>query len=394
MSGDNGYNYVESFRTQLEQKYSRELTSAALTTDRAIFMGAKTVKIPRLDLGGYKDHARTGGWNRQVLANDFELKVLEHDRNVEFYVDAMDVDETNQILSAANITNVFVTEQAIPEMDKYRYSKIYAEYTELSKSPDTTRPDLDNVLEIFDAMMKQMDEAEVPLEGRRLYVTPTIQELLKQAKDLNRTFMVQGSGGTINRAVRSLDDVEMVMVPSSRMKTAYNFTSGALPAVGARQINMILLHPRSVIAPIKHTAIYLWPPGSHTTGDGYLYQNRSYTDLFLIERKADGIMINVGTEGMLKKLTFVCVAGDNTGETKIASGGVDPAATGTNTYVYKINGMLPYLGEVMTNKGWTAYGLGDALSVAAGNDIALVEIDSASKAVAGGIAAAVPKAGS
>lgn len=290
------YNYVDSFLTQLEQKYSRELTSSALTTQNTIFMNAKTIKIPRLDLAGYKDHSRAGGWNRQAISNDFELKVLQHDRDVEFYVDAMDVDETNQILSAANITNTFVTEQAIPEMDKYRYSKIYSEYTGLEKTPDTTVPSLENVLQIFDALMKAMDEAEVPLEGRRLYVTPTIMELLKQANDLRRVVMVQNKGGAVNRAVRSLDDVEMVMVPSSRMKTAYDFTDGAVPAVGAKQINMILIHPRSVIAPIKHTAIYLWPPGSHTGGDGYLYQNRSYTDLFLIERKADGVQINVEGE--------------------------------------------------------------------------------------------------
>lgn len=182
------YNYVDSFLTQLEQKYSRELTSSALTTESAMFIGAKTVKIPRLDLGGYKDHDRSGGWNRQAISNDFELKVLQHDRNVEFYVDAMDVDETNQILSAANITNTFVQEQAIPELDKYRYSKIYSEYTGLGKTPDTTAPTLDNVLQIFDAMMKAMDEAEVPLEGRKLYVTPTIIELLKQANDLRRGF--------------------------------------------------------------------------------------------------------------------------------------------------------------------------------------------------------------
>lgn len=287
------YNYVDAFLTQLEQKYSRELTSSALTTQNTIFMNAKTIKIPRLDLAGYKDHSRAGGWNRQAISNDFELKVLQHDRDVEFYVDAMDVDETNLILSAANITNVFVTEQAIPELDKYRYSKIYSEYVALGKTPDTTVPTLDNVLQIFDAMMKAMDEAEVPLEGRKLYVTPTIMELLKQANDLRRVVMVQQSGGAVNRAVRSLDDVEMVMVPSSRMKTAYDFTDGAVPAVGAKQINMILIHPSSVIAPIKHAAIYLWPPGSHTGGDGYLYQNRIYTDLFLIERKADGVQINV-----------------------------------------------------------------------------------------------------
>lgn len=290
------YNYVDSFLTNLEQKYSRELTSAALTTDRAIFMGAKTIKIPRLDLGGYKDHSRSGGWNRQDIANDFELKVLQHDRDVEFYVDAMDVDETNQILAAANVTNVFASEQAIPELDKYRYSKIFSEYTELGKDVDETVPDVQNVLEIFDELMQDMDEAEVPLEGRVLYANPTIEKLLKQAQELRKVVLVSSNNGGVARAVRSLDDVQLRMVPSSRMKTAYDFTDGATEAPDARQINMILVHPRSVIAPIKHSAIYLWEPGSHTGGDGYLYQNRSYTDLFLIERKADGVQINVAPE--------------------------------------------------------------------------------------------------
>ncbi len=287
------YNYVDSFLTQLQQKYSRELTSNGLTTQNATFVNAKTVKIPRLDVGGYKNHSRAGGWNRQAISNDFELKVLNFDRDVEFYVDAMDVDETNQILSAANTTNVFEEEQAIPELDKYRYSKIHSDYVALGKTPDTTALTVSNILQVFDKLMKNMDEAEVPLEGRILYVTPTIQELLKQANDLRRVVLVGNNSGNIDRATRSLDDVKMIMVPSSRMKTVYDFTNGAVEGVGAKQINMILIHPQAVIAPIKHSAIYLWEPGSHTGGDGYLYQNRRYTDLFLINRKADGIQINV-----------------------------------------------------------------------------------------------------
>ena len=71
----------------------------------------------------------------------------------------------------------------------------------------------------------------------------------------------------------------------------------SVPGVGAKQINMILVNPAAVIAPVKHSAIYLWEPGSHTGGDGYLYQNRRYTDLFLIERKADGVQINAEAAG-------------------------------------------------------------------------------------------------
>ncbi|SFE11330.1 hypothetical protein SAMN04487969_101123 [Paenibacillus algorifonticola] len=287
------YNYVESFLTVLQQKYAQELTSSELTTANAQFVGTKTVKIPRLDVAGYKDHSRNGGWNRQSIANDFELKVLQHDRDVEFFVDTMDVDETNQILSAANVTNVFEDEQAIPELDKYRYSKLYSEVVDLGGALDTTVPTIANVLNIFDDLMEEMDEASVPQSGRILYATPTMHKLLKQAEKVQRTIEVTNNNGVVNRAVRSLDDVKLKMVPSDRMKSAFDFTNGAVPGVGAKQINMILVHPSAVLAPVKHSAIYLWEPGSHTGGDGYLYQNRKYTDLFAIERKLKGIQINV-----------------------------------------------------------------------------------------------------
>ncbi|MNW40115.1 hypothetical protein D3C74_172210 [compost metagenome] len=287
------FNYVDSFQTVLQQKYTQELTSADLTSDKLQWMDAKTIKLPRLDVAGYKDHSRSGGWNRQSIQNDFEPKVLQHDRNVEFYVDAMDVDETNQILSAANVTNVFETEQAIPELDKFRYSKLFSEHSTFGGTPNTTVLDITNVLKVYDKLMEDMDEASVPEAGRILYATPSVHTLLKQAEDIRRITSVDSNNGTVNRVVRSLDDVRLKKVPSDRMKTVYDFSDGAVPGVGAKQINMILVHPSAVKAPIKHSAIYLWSPGSHTGGDGWLYQNRSYTDLFVIERKVKGVQINV-----------------------------------------------------------------------------------------------------
>lgn len=288
-------NYVEQFRTQLEQKYARELTSSDLTSNNINFIGTKTIKIPRLTVAGYKEHSRAGGWNRQDLANDFEIKVLAHDRDVEFYVDAMDVDETNQIVSAGNITNTFEEEQAIPEMDAYRFSKLYYDYTTtFSKVADTTALTTATVLTVFDQFMEDMDDAGVPQSGRILYVTAAVHTLLKNAEHVQRMLTVNGSNdGRIRRIVRSLDDVKIVTVPKDRFMTVYDFSDGFEPDDTALQINMALIHPRSVIAVDKHSAIYLWPPGSHQTGDGYLYQNRRYGDLFLIENKLDGVKINV-----------------------------------------------------------------------------------------------------
>lgn len=57
------------------------------------------------------------GYNGGTYANEFETKSLDHDRDIEFYIDPMDVDETNQIVSIANIQSRFEKTQAIPEWD-------------------------------------------------------------------------------------------------------------------------------------------------------------------------------------------------------------------------------------------------------------------------------------
>lgn len=291
----NTVNYVEQFRTQLEQKYARELVSGDLGNNGATFVGTKTIKIPRLTLGGYSEHSRAGGWSRKDLSNTWEVKTLEHDRDVEFYVDSMDVDETNQILSAGNITNQFEEEQAIPELDAYRFSKIFSEYTTtFGQTADTTVLTEANVLAIFDQLMEEMDDEGVPMDGRILYVSAQVNTMIKRAEEISRTIVVDGNNNNvINRGVRALDDVTIKTVPKARFMTQYDFTDGFTPAVGAKNINMILVHPRSVIAVDKHSAIYLWAPGTHTTGDGYLYQNRRYGDLFLIENKVTGVKMNV-----------------------------------------------------------------------------------------------------
>ena len=90
----------------------------------------------------------------------------------------------------------------------------------------------------------------------------------------------------------------MVTVPSARMKSKYDFSDGFTAADDARQINMILLHPSCVIAPVKRSAIYLFAPGEHTAGDGWLYQNRFFTDLFIISSKIGGVKINVEAESV------------------------------------------------------------------------------------------------
>ena len=294
-------NHAEQYQQALQQKFSQGLSFFEIynTPNNQIikWTGAKTIQIPRITVGGFTDVDRDVVGNSTRRAdNDWEPKTLAHDREFKTLVDPMDVDETNMALTIANITRVFNDEQKIPEMDKYMASKLYSEFTTFGKTADTTALTVDNVLSIFDDFMADMDDAEVPQEGRILYVTSQVNKLLKQAKEIQRMLILNPNNGAANRNVYSLDDVTIKRVPSSRMKTAYNFTDGAVPDAAAKQINMILVHPAAVISPQKYEFVSVDEP---TAGSGgkYLYYERKYWDVFAIEKKVDGIKFNVEGAG-------------------------------------------------------------------------------------------------
>ena len=290
------YDYAEQFTNLLQQKYATELKSDDLTKSNlgVQFMNAQTIKLPRMSLSGYKDHTRTPGFNSGTMSNDWEPKKLSHDRDIEFWIDPMDIDESNLTLAVANIQNTFETEQAIPEKDSYRFSKLHSELkTYKASNINSTVIDAAIFLEQFDEFMAKMDEAGVPEEGRILYVTPSINKIVKQAEGIERSIIIT-TPNSINRKVHSLDDVTIKMVPAARMKTLYDFTDGCVVDATAKQINFILVHPSCVVCRDKYAYIKIFTPGTDSrTGDGYLYQNRNYGDLFLLEKKTDGVAMNV-----------------------------------------------------------------------------------------------------
>ena len=118
-------------------------------------------------------------------------------------------------------------------------------------------------------------------------------KLLKEAEGISRSINV-GAAGVINRKVHSIDDVMIKTVPSARFKSAYDFTNGCVPAESAKQMKAMLIHPSAVVSRDKYSYIKLFTPGTDSrTADKYVFQNRYFTDTFLLERKATGVAINM-----------------------------------------------------------------------------------------------------
>lgn len=294
--------YVTLFSNVLRELYGQNQISVDLynsNTDLQIVNG-KQIKVPKLSVSGYKDHSRaTLGFNTGSYTQDYELKTLDHDRDIEFAIDPMDVDETNMIVSIANIQKRFETTQAIPEADCYTFSKIYAEAKRVGATIKNDALTAANVLSDFDDNLEAMVNAGVPLDRVILYCTPAYMKLLKNADGISRSLQVT-QPNRIDRRVRGLDDIGKIKeVPTARFKTLYDFTNGCVADGSAKQIDYIMIDPEAQVSRDKYSYIKVFTPGTDSrTADKYIYQNRKYNGTFGIdELMAEGCIIHAEAEG-------------------------------------------------------------------------------------------------
>lgn len=294
----NTINYAEIYSNQLRELYGQESKSDALYHSNADIQlnNGKSIKIPTLSVSGYKDHTRASlGFSQGNYSNDYETKTLDHDRSIEFVVDPMDFDETDTVVSLANIQKRFDTTQAIPEIDCYTFSKLYTEAVRVGSTVKTDALTAANILADFDTNLEALEEKGVPIDRLVLFCTPNYKKLLKNAEGIQRTLDIKNGGG-IDRRVYSVDDItNIVSVPSARFKTLYDFTDGCKAASTAKQINYILIDPEAQVSRVKYSYIHLFAPGSDSrTSDNYLYQNRKYNGTFAIDELfKDGCIISV-----------------------------------------------------------------------------------------------------
>lgn len=208
-------------------------------------------------------------------------------------MDPADIDETNTVLSIANITRAFNIQEKMPEQDRFMFSKLYQQKEELDEGDgiNTDTLSAENILSVFDDLMTEFDEARVPMQGRMLYVTPAVNTILKQADALNRT-IVLSDPGNITRTVHSLDEVTIKVVPSDLMQTKYDFTEGSKLVDDAKQIEMLLIQNGVQIAPEKYSFVGFDEPTAANSGNA-LYYEQSYNDVLLLKNKTAGLAMVV-----------------------------------------------------------------------------------------------------
>ncbi|WP_196001959.1 capsid protein [Clostridium sp. 1001271B_151109_B4] len=287
-------NYAQEYAQELAQAYPYVLYSGALwnteNSSKYRVVDAKTIQIPSISVGGRTNGNRDtiGGFTRN-FDNAWETKTLKNHRIWQTLAHPKDIDETNKVVSIANITKVMNEEEKFPEMDAYIFSTIYQlrngqkEITPLES--DLT---LANVLDKFDDMMDSMDEARVPKAGRILYCDTYTKTLIDKAIAIVRS----NADKKIVRDVERLEEVNIVSVPTDLFKTKYTFDNGYKVATGALDIKMLLVHPSSILPIVSYEFAQLESPSAMSQGK-YVYFEESFEDVFILNKRIDAIQICV-----------------------------------------------------------------------------------------------------
>lgn len=334
-------NSIELFKKNAPELLDKVYKAASTTSDFDINgdlvkagANANEIIVPKLEMDGLGDYDRNSGYLDGDVTLTNETVKFNYERGRKLKTDTIDNEETGGVIMA-NMSSEFLRTKVVPEVDAVRY----ATYAALDNITDVAVNGVeyktgDEVLKALEDAMTQLDNDEVPEEGRYLRISPTLlsmaefvsrttnNDILKkfaqvkkvpQNRFLTKIELRSGKdldGERIGGYKKVADTFEKTTDTSLTAGKTYYTKSGdtytkvetpnvsnignyyEITKIGSRDINFMIIHKPAMLQYTKHAKMKIFTPESDDNGDFYRMLYRIYGLNDAYENKRAGIAVS------------------------------------------------------------------------------------------------------
>ena len=272
----------------LDEVYQQSALTAVLESDASLARqgaNANEIVIPKLAMDGLADYSRNSGYVNGDVTLNWETVQFNYERGRMFSVDNMDNEETQNI-AFGRLAGEFIRTKVVPELDAFRFAK-YASVVGAGTATGALATGAD-VIAALRTATSAMDEAEVPMEDRHLFITPTLLGLVEDM-DTTKSKEVLARFASITK------------VPQTRFYSAIELLDGKSPseekggykkADGAADLNFEIIHKPATLQFTKHAVPKVISPELNQDADAWKYGYRNYGLCDTYENKSAGIYVH------------------------------------------------------------------------------------------------------
>ena len=272
----------------LDEVYKNSALTAVLESDASLARAganANEIVIPKLSMSGLADYKRNSGYVNGDVTLNWETVQFNYERGRMFQIDDMDNEETQNV-AFGRLAGEFIRTKVVPELDAFRFAK-YAAVPGAGTATGTLATGAD-VIAALRTATSEMDESEVPMEDRHLFITPTLLGLVEDM-DTTKSKEVLSRFATITK------------VPQTRFYSAIKLNDGTssgeeaggyVKASGAVDLNFEIIHKPATLQFTKHAVPKIISPEQNQDADAWKYGYRNYGLCDTYENKAAGIYVH------------------------------------------------------------------------------------------------------
>ena len=253
-----------------------ELASQGANADELI--------IPKIDMDGLGEYDRNSGYTQGDVTFTNETVKCNFDRGRMFTVDNVDNMDTAG-MAFGRLSGEFIRTKVVPELDAFRFATYAAASGADITAHSGSYADGEAVRKAIAAKNDAMTDAEVPAEGRVLFINPVLNGMIRdmdttKSKELLAKFaaVVEVPQARFYTAIEQLDG-----------KSEGQKKGGFKKADSGFNLNFLIVEKSAVIQYQKHVAPKTVTPEQNQDADAYKFGYRNVGIADTYENKAAGI---------------------------------------------------------------------------------------------------------